>query len=211
MPILKGAVTLSRFRVEAEPAALTAARKMAGELLRSRAFEPLDLSRPEERVHGFVEFADKESTGFDPGTVHEAGRALFTFRVDELRIPSALVKSELERWIKKFQQEQERPPGRREKHDAKQEIRHTLRSRSPVLTRLVDVAWDQEAGRVEIWAGARKAVDEVQSAVEQLFKVKLLPQAPAVVAMGLGMSEKSLAPTAALSLPDEEGGHGRAS
>jgi hypothetical protein len=43
----------------------------------------------------------------------------------------------------------------------------------------------------------------VQSAVEQAFGVKLVPVAPGTIAVQLGIAEKALAPTPALSMPEE--------
>jgi recombination associated protein RdgC len=70
------------------------------------------------------------------------------------------------------------------------------------VSRTYDVSWNLDSGQLQIWAGSRKAVDEVEAAIEQAFKVKLVPLVPVAVAAALGISEKSLAPTPALSLPD---------
>ncbi|MFM2151644.1 MAG: hypothetical protein RL199_79 [Pseudomonadota bacterium] len=206
MPILKGAVTLARFRVEPDESTPKNWKKTFGQSLSARAFAPLDPSGPDERAQGFVELADHDLSEFGPGSVHEGEHALFAYRVDEVRIPSAVLKAELEKWVKQFQKENDRNPGKREKADQKAQIRQALRARFPVSTKVWDVSWNVEAGELGIWVSTRKAVDEVQEAIEKVFKLRLVPVVPATVAHRLGFKDKSLVPTPELSLPDEEGG-----
>lgn len=212
MPILRGATTFSRFRVDADARASTNWKKSLTPGLRQRAFEPLDRQGPADRSAGFVELEDHEARTFSAGSLFQGEFALFTFRVDEFRIPASVVRTELERWKKEFVRENARPPGRREKADAKGEIRHTLRATAPITTRTFDVSWHLGEAELHVWAASRKLVDEVQAAVEQACRVKLVPLVPVVVAGALGIAEKTLQPTPLLSLPDArpEVRHGKA-
>jgi DNA recombination-dependent growth factor C len=212
MPILRGATTFSRYRVETEKSTPPNWKRTIPAGLRARAFEPLKPEGPEERSAGFVELHNRDETEFTPATIYELEYALFSLRVDEVRIPASVVKDQLERWSRSFQNENHRPPGRKEKNDAKAEIRSRLRTRFPLATRTFDVSWNLETAQLQVWAGSRKAVEEVEAALELAFKVKLVPQVPVAVATALGIAEKSLAPTPALSLPEasEEVGHGQA-
>jgi recombination associated protein RdgC len=212
MPILRGATTFSRYRVETDKPPSPAWKRTLPAALRARAFEPLKPDAPEERSAGFVELHDRDQSQFTPGTLYELEYALFSLRVDEVRIPASVIKDQLERWTKVFQAENERLPGRKEKNDAKLEIRSRLRTRFPLATRTFDVSWNLDSGQLQIWAGSRKAVDEVEAAIELAFKVKLVPLVPVTVATALGIAEKSLMPTPALSLPDaqQEASHGKA-
>jgi recombination associated protein RdgC len=202
MPILRGATTFSRYRVESEKSTSPAWKRTIPAMLRARAFVPLQLEGPDERAAGFVELQDRDHWDFAPGSIYETEYALFSLRVDEVRIPNAVIKDQLERWKKEFERENQRPPGKKEKSDAKQEIRQRLRTRFPLSTRTLDVSWNIDSGQLQIWAGSRKAVDEVEAAIEQAFSVKLVPLVPVVVAGDLGIPEKALAPTPDLSLPD---------
>lgn len=212
MPILRGATTFSRYRVETDKSKSPAWKRTIAAALRTRAFEPLKPEGPEERSAGFVELHDRDESQFSPASLYELEYALFSLRVDEVKIPSSVIKDQLERWSRAFQNENHRPPGRKEKNDAKQEIRSRLRTRFPLATRTFDVSWNLDSGQLQIWAGSRKAVEEVEAAIELALKVKLVPLVPVSVAGALGIAEKSLAPTPALSLPDarEEVGHGQA-
>lgn len=211
MPVLRGSATFSRFRVEHAGKRASRAHRDLAEALRTHAFAPLDPARPEERAAGFVELRENDRVEFHAGALFEGEHALFAWRVDEVRIPTAVVRAELEQWRKRFLEEQGRPPGRKEKADAKDELRHTLKTRYPLATKIFDVSWDLEADLLQIWAGARKAVDEVQAAVEKAFAVKLVPVVPLAVAARLELSIEALAPTPSLTLPEGgKGSHGQA-
>ena len=199
MPIQKGSASFSRFRVEAQKGH----PKDLAKALRVKAFQPLEPAAQEERAQGFVELGNKNLVEFAPGDLYQGPFAIFAYRVDEVKIPSAAIKAELEQWEQKFEAEHERKPGKKEKNDAKAELRHTLKSRYPLSSKSFEVSWHVEAGSVQLWAGSRKAVDEVQVALEQAFAVKLIPVAPVTVAAELGISEKSLSPTPQLSMPEE--------
>ena len=209
MPILKGSASFSRYRVEPDgksPKSAKSAKIDPKELLKAlqvRAFQPLARESDDERAQGFVELANKNGVDFSPGNTLEGPFALFAYRVDEVRIPSAAIKAELEVWEQKFEAENQRKAGKKEKNDAKGEIRHTLKARYPLVTKTFEVSWNLDTAHAQVWAGSRKAVDEVQGAVEQACGVKLIPVAPITIAPQLGIADKALTPTPSLSMPEE--------
>ena len=215
MPLLKGAATFTRYRVEPEP---KSAKPTKGpyqpktdlaKLLKLRVFVPLEPGGEEERAQGVCELGHKERLEFNPGALYQGEFALFSYRIDEVRIPSAQVKAELESWQQQFEAAEQRKPSRKEKLDRKGEIRHTLKSKYPITTKFHDVSWNLETGYLQIWAGARKAIDEVSVAVEQLLGARLVAVAPVTVALDLGVPDGSLLPTQELSNPgDGEAAHG---
>jgi DNA recombination-dependent growth factor C len=221
MPLLKGAATFTRYRVEPDAksqdssggkiAKAAAKGKHApykpktelAKLLKARAFVALEPGGEEERAQGFCEQGHKDRLDFTPGALYEGEFALFSYRIDEVRIPSAQVKAELEAWQQQFEVAEQRKPSRKEKLDRKGEIRHTLKSKYPITTKLFDVSWNLETGYLQVWAGSRKAIDEVSVAVEQMLSAKLVAVAPVTVALDLGIPDGSLMPTAQLSNPDD--------
>lgn len=208
MPILRGAVTLSRYKVApigGEPDWKTTLERG----LKGRAFVALDREGPDDRSAGFVELENHDGTEFNPGAVWYSEYALFTWRIDEIRIPASAVRNEMNRWKERFEKENHRAPSRRERNDARDEIRHDLRSRIPVTTRTFDVSWNVAAGEMQLWAGSRKALDELEEIIEQSFAVKLTPVNAVTVADELGIPEQLLQPTPGLSLPEEQGTGGR--
>jgi recombination associated protein RdgC len=210
MPILRGSVTFARFRTESGKLPKDTRRWLTRALERG-AFEPIDVERGEDdRAAGFVSLEDADSTDFTTGVL-EAGRALFAYRVDAIRVKASAVKPELDRWAAAFANEHKRPPTRGEKATAKDEIRHRLRKRQPPTTRVFDVSFALESGELQIWAASRKAVEEVAAAIEAAFEVKLAPLSTGAQAVRADVAESALAPTAELlGLAREEVARGEA-
>lgn len=199
MPILRGAVTFARFRVEGLDR-----RENSWILknLRSHAFEPIRPASEEERSAGFVELENRDAIEFPTGSVHQGEYALFSLRVDTLKVPGAQLREELEKWTRTFELEHTRPASRREKNDAKAALKQSLRKKISPRTKTFDISWNLKSGELQIWAASRNAVGEVQEAVEKAFDVKLLALAPAAAAAALGIQDDALAPTPDLSWPD---------
>jgi len=195
MPVLRGAVTFSRFRVEPSPDAPPDAKRGLLRGLRARAFEPIDLRSDEDRAVGFVELEANDATGFSSGSVFQGEYALFSFRVDQIRIPGAAVKAELEKWAQAFEKENGRPPGKTEKAAQRSSIRQVLRGRAVPRTHVHDLSWNLTSNQLQIWASSRKAVEEIQTLFEAAFQVKLSPRVPAVIAAKQGILETALVPT----------------
>jgi len=202
MPILRGSVSFSRYRVEAEERDPREWKKVLSKGLKGRAFEPIDMDGAEERAGGWAELEDSDRTEFDGQSFLYGEYALFTWRLDQLRIPASAVRAEMERWRKAFEKENQRPPGRREREEAKAGIRQTLRARTIATTKTFDVSWNLQTSMLQIWAGSRKIADELQAAVEQTFEVTLVPLVAPLVAEAIGVAEGSLGPTPALSMPE---------
>ncbi len=197
MPVLRGSVTFARFRCETGKLPNDTRRWLARGLARG-AFEPLEPAKGDEDVSaGFVALEDADSTDFSSGVL-EAGRALFAFRVDKIRVKGAAVRAELDRWAAAFQAEHRRAPAKGERAAARDQIRHGLRKRTPPTTKVFDVSWALDEGEVLVWAASRKAVDEVAEAVEAAFEVKLAPTSVGAQAIRAGIAEGALAPTGAL-------------
>lgn len=199
MSTRSGAVTFSRFRVDAtrgDGVDLTN-RILRG--LERGAFRPLVVSDGADQSAGFVELEDHDQVVFKSATVIFESVALFTFRTDELKVPAATMKVELARWCKAFAGEHGRQPGRREKRDAKSMLYDALRTRSPIVTRTVDVSWSLDSGELLIWSPSRNVVDRVQDALSDAFDVKVAAVIPSLEAERLGLGVAG-GPTAPLHL-----------
>jgi recombination associated protein RdgC len=194
MPVLRGTVTFARFRLEPRKLPSDLRRWLARGLARG-AFEPIDVKRGEDdRAAGFVALEDADATDFTSGVI-EGGRALFAWRIDTVRVKTAAVRAELDRWAAAFEAEHGRAPTRGEKATSRDQIRHGLRQRQTPTTRIFDVSWALDAGDLQIWAASRKVVDEVAAALEVAFEVKLGPLSVGAQAVRAGIAEGALAPT----------------
>ena len=71
---------------------------------------------------------------------------------------------------------------------------------SRTIKNVLSLSWNLDEARLQVWAASRKAIEEVTGALEQAFKLRLVPVVPVTVAARLGIPEKALAPTPALSM-----------
>lgn len=182
MPILRGTVTFSRYRAEPRDKKPADLKRWLNKGLKSAAFEPVDKRSDEDRSAGFAELENRDGTEFAVSDVYRGDRALFVWRVDQLKIPGNQLKQELETWAKEFEAREERKPARSEKNDMKAQIRHQLRQRAVPSTKLHDVCWNLATGELQIWAASRKVVEEITGAIETAFEVKLTAHTPTAVA-----------------------------
>jgi recombination associated protein RdgC len=194
MPIRRGSVSFARFRVDGQiPKDV---RRWLSTALRSGAFEAIDVKGDEERAAGFVELESPNRSEFAPGDVFYGLHALFAWRVDKLRIPSAQVRAEMLRWGQAFEQKNGRPPGRSEKGEQKDVIRRTLRAKAEPVTKTFEVSFDLPARELFLWATSRTVVEEVQAVLESQLTVKLIPHVPAAFITAAQLD--ALTPTEAL-------------
>jgi len=198
MPVLRGAVTFSRFLVEPAEGAATDLKRSLSRALKARAFAPIDRRSEEERAAGFVELESPDSTEFSAGTLFYGEYALFGYRIDTIKVPGPVLRAEVDKWAAAFEKEKGRPPSRGEKSENRSSVRQVLRNRAVPITKVHDVSWNLKSQQLQIWAASRKAVEEVLNGVETAFKVKLVPLIPSAAAARMGIDESTLGPTAEL-------------
>jgi recombination associated protein RdgC len=214
MPVTRGAVTFSRFRAESAgdgfPQDL---KRWLTKGLKAHAFEPIDRKGQEERAAGFVELKNPDAAEFPTGALFHGEYALFGFRVDQLKVPASVVRSELNKWAAQFEKDKGRPPSRVEKAEARGNIEHLLRARATPRTKVHDVSWNLKTHQLQVWAASRKAVDEVLLSLEGSLSVKLQPLVPTSFAAQAGIPDEALGPTPELIGADISAGevnHGEA-
>lgn len=180
MPIRKGAVTFARFRLSGDHPKDT--RHWLTKALKARAFEPIDPKGDEDRAAGFVELENDRATDFGVGNVFYGMQALFSWRVEKLRIPQTQIRAHLLEWATNFEKHQGRAPGRREKAEEKDHFKKTLRTKTEPSSKVFDVSLDLSTLELLIWGTARTIVDELTAVLEDELKVKLVPRVPAAFA-----------------------------
>src|SRR5262245_37862846 len=105
MPVLRGAITFCRFRAESIGDRPKDVKRWLSRGFRARAFEPIDPSTDTDRSAGWVEIEDTEKTELAPQSFLHGEYVLVTWRIDRLRVPASIVKSELDAWSKKFEKD----------------------------------------------------------------------------------------------------------
>lgn len=177
MPIRRGAISCSRYRLLGDVP--KDVRRWVIKALNARAFEAIDPKGDDDRASGFVELEDDRATGFAPGSVFDGGYALFSWRVEKIRIPASAMRGELSAWAQKFEAKNGRAPGRREKGEQKDAIRKTLRAKTEPSVKVLDVSFELKTNEILVWGTSRGIVEEVQIALEEQLEVRLVPRVPA--------------------------------
>lgn len=177
MPIRRGSVNLARFRLDGELPKDVKRWLQRG--LGKAAFEPIDPKSEDERTAGFVELEAADRTEFSAGALFHGMHALFSYRVDKLKVPANAIRAGMLQWGQAFEQKNGRPPGRREKTEQKDTLKKALRSKQAPVTKLFEVSVDLTSKDVFVWATSRTIVDEVQGSLEANLEVKLVPRVPA--------------------------------
>jgi recombination associated protein RdgC len=180
MPIRRGAVSFSRFRVQGSRPKDT--RRWVLGALKARCFVPIDPQGEEDRAAGFVELEQDRRTDFSVGDVFLGRQALCGYRVEKLRIPAGQMRAHLLEWAQRYEVQNRRAPGRRERAEEKEAFRRQLRKKQEPSAKVFDVSLDLATGDVFVWASARAVVDEIQEALEAELKVRLVPRVPAAFA-----------------------------
>ncbi|HZH02481.1 MAG TPA: hypothetical protein VEY30_01775, partial [Myxococcaceae bacterium] len=112
-----------------------------------------------------------------------------------IRVPAGALKAELATWAAAFEGENDRRPSRKETADQRELLRQQFRNRAVPATQVHDLSWNLKGRRLQIWASARKLVDEIQISVEEAFNVKLIPLVPVAMAARAGIADGALGPT----------------
>lgn len=177
MPIRRGALSFTRFRLDGSIPKDT--RKWLTKALQTRGFEGIDPKGEEDRASGFVSLERPEVADFPAGEVFRGLHALFAWRVEKLRIPAQMIRTQLSEWSQAFEQKNGRAPGRREKTEQKDTIRRALRSKTEPGVKVFDVSLDLAGKELQIWATSRGVVEEITEALEAELEVRLIPRVPA--------------------------------
>lgn len=201
MPILKGAMTFSRFRATPKSERPKDVKRWLTRGFRDRAFEPLDKSGEEDQSGGFVELEDFERTELAPTSFLHGELVLLSYRIDRLRVPAATIRTEVDSWARAFTERESRPPRRSERAEEKETITRRLKKRAFPSTKVTDVSYSLKSEHLQIWTTQRSVVDEIQTALEEALDLRIVPLAPGAYASTLDLdddAEANLAPTAEL-------------
>lgn len=198
MPLERGSVTFTRFAVERTRADPKDARRSLATALRRHAFEPLDPSGEEDRAAGWVELEDPESSNLAPASFLFGDHLLIAWRVDTLRVPTAHVRAELDRWARAHEAESGQPPKRAEKTAQKELIVKKLRKRAFPTRRTYDVSWSFETDQLLIWTTTKKVLEEVTEVMEESMGLRLHALSPGALCQLQDIDPDAVQPTDAL-------------
>ena len=184
MPIRRGGVNLARFRLEGDVP--KDVKKWLQKGLTKAAFEAIDPKSDDERAAGFVELELSDRTEFATGNLFHGMHALFSWRVDRLKVPTNAIRAGMLQWGQAFETKNGRPAGRRERAEQKDVLKKALRAKQDPVSKTFEISIDLTSRDVFVWATSRTVVEEAQASLESTLEVKLIPRVPAAfVAAGV--------------------------
>jgi recombination associated protein RdgC len=177
MPIRRGGVNLARFRLEGDVP--KDVKKWLQKGLTKAAFEAIDPKSDDERAAGFVELELSDRTEFATGNLFHGMHALFSWRVDRLKVPTNAIRAGMLQWGQAFETKNGRPAGRRERAEQKDVLKKALRAKQDPVSKTFEISVDLTSRDVFVWATSRTVVEEAQASLESTLEVKLIPRVPA--------------------------------
>jgi hypothetical protein len=170
MGLLSNTVSITQFDVVGDFPAQDLAG-WVGEQLRSNGFQSIENSADELSI-GWVELDDFQSNDFaSPDSWWRDNYVTFSMRRDQRRLPSALVKGDMQREQSRFLVEN--PTYNRVPKDKNEELKELVRSR--LLTRvlptptLYDVVWNLTTQRLTFANLSTRAIDDMTELFQKSF------------------------------------------
>jgi DNA recombination-dependent growth factor C len=164
MGLIKGSLSLTRYRVREEPPETLTDEYVSGRLAKN-AF--LDIENgPEERSLGWVEFFNHLGTDFNPATYRIGGLLAFTLRLDSRRLPPPVLRRYCAIREALYTAQTGHPPNSLVRREMKEAVKAELLTRALVNTELMEVVWLY--GENAVWLAA--AGEKRRELFEELWK-----------------------------------------
>ena len=174
MPLLKGAMGATRYRVVDPPVDLQ--RDDLIDLLNENGFcEPFSKATAGETL-GWVNIHNLCVSAFDPEDSCYTQYLCFSLRIDNKRLPAKLVKARLELRAQEWMSERgaDRIPAA-VKRELKEQLELELLPKQLPSVIAHDVCWDLKDHKVWFFSGSRKANESFRLRFGQTFNLDLAP------------------------------------
>lgn len=140
--------------------------------LQGRIFKSIEQSA-EEQAEGWTCTDRPDDPAFEaPGEFMRDRYLFFTYRRDQRRIPSALLKSHIGRAEGEYlakRPELKRPP-KREREEIKERVRLGLLARTLPAPATVDLIWEQDRGILTLFSASSKAMERFEELFTKSFE-----------------------------------------
>ena len=150
MGLIKGTLSLTRYRVKEEPPE-TLTDEYISERLTKNAFVDIEHA-PEERSLGWVEFLNHLDSNFNPATYRFGGLLTFTLRLDTRKLSAKAVGRYYAIREAQYLEKTGRRPNSLAKKELKEAVKSELMRRTLLNTELMEVAWLYQEN--ELWLAA---------------------------------------------------------
>lgn len=150
MGLIKGSLSLTRYRVKEEPPEMLTDEYLTERLMKN-AFVDIE-NAPEEKSLGWVEFFNHLDINFNPATYRFGGILAFTLRLDARKVPGKTVARYYAIREAQYMEQVGRRPNSVAKKELKEAVKSELLRRALLNTELMEVAWLYQEN--EVWLAA---------------------------------------------------------
>lgn len=183
MGLIKGTLSLTRYRVREEPPETLTDEYLTERLVKNAFLDIEELA--EERSLGWVEFLNHLGTSFNPATYRFGGMLVFTLRLDTRKVsPRTLNRYYLIREADYVEKVGRRPNSLARK-ELKEAVKSELLRRALLNTELMEVAWLFKENEIWLAASGEKRREVFEELWGRTFGLSLQMLVP--VTLGLEM------------------------
>lgn len=171
MPILKGAMSFTRFRITNEA---QISPEQIAERINLFRFRPLHPRAEDTETVGFCPFLAE----YDDEKIIETRDFLYDdnivlcLRIDTLTLPKDLLKFMVKKSLQAYQRDHQRLPDRRVKKEIELAEAQSLRARVLPKTKIVESVWCQKTGELRVFSRAPNMIDRFIDIFQNTFTTK---------------------------------------
>ncbi len=181
MGLIKGTLSLTRYRVREEPPE-TLTDEYLSERLSKNAFVDIE-NAPEERSLGWVEFLNHLDSNFNPATYRFGGLLAFTLRLDTRKLSSKAVARYYAIREAQYREKTGRRPNSLAKKELKDAVKSELTRRTLLNTELMETVWLFQENEIWLAAAGQKRREVFEELWGRTFGLSLQMLVP--VTLGL--------------------------
>ena len=181
MGLMKGTLSLTRYRVKEEPPE-TLTDEYISERLTKNAFVDIEHA-PEERSLGWVEFMNHLDSNFNPATYRFGGLLTFTLRLDTRKLSAKAVGRYYAIREAQYLEKTGRRPNSLAKKELKEAVKSELMRRTLLNTELMEVAWLYQNNEIWLAATGEKRRETFEELWGRTFGLSLQMLVPVTVGL----------------------------
>ena len=185
MGLLTGSASFTRFSVTGElPASFW---DFAAERIVAHSFKDIDDTMDEYSI-GWVSVADMFDSGFAFSSYAAGDYIALTLRVDERKVPPAVLKKFVMKEEERIKREKQLPRlNRAVRLEIKDRVRAELIRKSPPVPSTYDLCWNLSDSTLLFFSTSKKAITLLEDLFKETFNLSLILQIPWLT--GLRMAE----------------------
>ncbi len=188
MGLIKGSLSLTRYRVLEEPPEELSDDYIT-ERLAKNAFMDIE-NVPEEKSLGWVEFFNHLDGNFNPATYRFGGMLAMTLRLDTRKLPGKTISRYYAIREAMYIEKTGRKPNSLAKKELKDAVKSELLRRALVNTELMEVAWLYKENEIWLAAQGEKRRETFEELWSRTFGLSLQMLVP--VTLGLEIVNEEL-------------------